>query len=121
MKTANKKKWNVTVLYEDPANLPQAGPEDYEIIRRRWKDSLIGNDLTELDGGREILDDIQAQAKSAWETYAYKGQDSCAGIPWLQDEGAAGNPDIPFENDAVEFRPAFKKNAGNGKGICSKR
>ncbi|WP_313152882.1 polysaccharide lyase family 8 super-sandwich domain-containing protein [Lacrimispora sp.] len=111
---------NVTVLYEDPANLPQTEPEDYEIIRKRWKDSLIGNDLTELNGGREILDDIQAQAKSAWEAYAYKGQDSCDGIPWPQDEGAAGNPDIPFEDDAVEFRPAFKKMLAMAKAYAAK-
>jgi hypothetical protein len=115
-----QKKWNVTVLYEDPANLPQTEPEDYEIIRKRWKDSLIGNDLTELNGGREILDDIQAQAKSAWEAYAYKGQDSCDGIPWPQDEGAAGNPDIPFEDDAVEFRPAFKKMLAMAKAYAAK-
>ncbi|WP_051464090.1 polysaccharide lyase family 8 super-sandwich domain-containing protein [Lacrimispora indolis] len=115
-----QKKWNVTVLYEDPANLPQAEPEDYEIIRKRWKDSLIGNDLTELDGGSEILDDIQAQAKSAWEAYDYKGQNSCDKIPWPQDEGAAGNPDIPFEDDAVEFRPAFKKVLAMAKAYAAK-
>ncbi|GLC79760.1 polysaccharide lyase family 8 super-sandwich domain-containing protein [Lacrimispora brassicae] len=118
--TGKQKKWNVTVLYEDPANLPQAGPEDYEIIRKRWKDSLIGNDLTELNGGGDILGDIEDQAKSAWEAYAYKGQNSCAGIPWPQDEGAAGNPDVPYENDAVEFRPAFKKMMAMAKAYAAK-
>ncbi len=38
-----------------------------------------------------------------------KGQESCLGIPWPADEGAAGNAEIPYEDDAVEFRPAFKK------------
>lgn len=115
-----QKKWNVTVLYEDPANLPQTEPADYETIRKRWKDSLIGNDLTELDGGSAILGDIQAQAKSAWEAYAYKGQDSCSGIPWVKDEGAEGNPEIPYVNDAVEFRPAFKKVLAMAKAYAAK-
>lgn len=101
--------WLVTVLYEDPANLPQADASDYAAIRTRWKESLIGDDLTVLDGGAEILADIDEQAKAAWEAYAYKGQDSCTSVPWPADEGAAGNKDVPYEDDAVEFRPAFKK------------
>ena len=115
-----QKKWNVTILYEDPENLPQVGKEDYETILKRWKDTLVGNDLTELDGGREILDTLQSQAQSAWDTYAYKGQDICADVPWPQDKGAAGNPNIPYENDAVEFRPAFKKILAMAKAYAAK-
>lgn len=102
-------KWLVTVLYEDPDHLPAADASDFAAIRRRWKESLIGDDLTALEGGTEILQKMDEQAKAAWEAYAYKGQDSCPGIPWPSDEGAAGNADVPYEDDAVEFRPAFKK------------
>lgn len=102
-------KWLVTVLYEDPDNLPAADASDFAAIRRRWKESLIGDDLTALDGGMEILQTMDEQAKAVWEAYAYKGQESCPGIPWPSDEGAAGNADVPYVDDAVEFRPAFKK------------
>lgn len=112
--------WLVTVLYEDPANLPQAEASDYEEIRTRWKESLIGDDLTVLDGGAEILAEIDEQAKDAWEAYAYKGQDTCASIPWPADEGAAGNKDVPYEDDAVEFRPAFKKVLAMAKAYAAK-
>lgn len=101
--------WLVTVLYEDPDQLPAADASDFAAIRRRWKESMIGDDLTVLEGGREILQKIDEQAETAWEAYAYKGQESCPGIPWPADEGAAGNAEIPYEDDAVEFRPAFKK------------
>lgn len=102
-------KWQVTVLYEDPDNLPEADSADYAAIRKRWKESIIGADLTAVDGGTEILETIDERAMAAWEAYAYRRQDSCQDIPWPEDAGAAGNADIAYEDDAVEFRPAFKK------------
>jgi len=102
-------KWQVTVLYEDPDNLPEADSADYAAIRKRWKESIIGADLTAVDGGTEILETIDGRAMAAWEAYAYREQDSCQDIPWPEDAGAAGNADIAYEDDAVEFRPAFKK------------
>lgn len=49
--SGKSKQWKVKVLHEDPANLPEAGPEDYAKIRDAWKESLIGTNLTEEDGG----------------------------------------------------------------------
>ena len=48
--SGKSKQWKVKVLHEDPANLPEAGPEDYAKIRTAWKESLIGTNLTEEDG-----------------------------------------------------------------------
>lgn len=48
-------------------------------------------------------------AETAWNAYAYKGEDSCPDIPWKADKGAAGVASTPYEDDAAEFRPAFKK------------
>lgn len=116
-----EKSWDVQVLFADPESLPQASEEDYENLRKRWEESLIGKDLTqEGEEGQEILAQINADAKAAWDTYAYKGQETCAGIPWPADEGAAGNKDIPYEDDAVEFRPAMKKVLAMAKAYAAK-
>ena len=48
-------------------------------------------------------------AETAWNAYAYKGEDRCPDIPWKADKGAAGVASTPYEDDAAEFRPAFKK------------
>lgn len=106
--TGQQKRWNVEILYEDPANLPAVTSEDFEKIRQTWRESLIGSNLEAEAGGPEILENLNKEAEEIWNSYAYKGQDTCAGIPWPQQEGEAGNPDIPYEDDAVEFRPAFK-------------
>lgn len=108
--SGKSKQWKVKVLHEDPANLPEAGPEDYAKIRDAWKESLIGTNLTEEDGGQEILDIINAEAEGYWNAYAYKGQETCEDVPWKGDIGGGKeNPDVPYEDDAVEFRPAFQK------------
>ena len=108
--SGKSKQWKVKVLHEDPANLPEAGPEDYAKIRTAWKESLIGTNLTEEDGGQEILDIINAEAEGYWNAYAYKGQETCEDVPWKGDIGGGKeNPDVPYEDDAVEFRPAFQK------------
>lgn len=106
--TGQQKQWNVEILHENPANLPTATTEDFAKIRETWRQSLIGSNLTAEEGGTEILQNINQQAETLWNSYAYKGQDNCSGIPWPQEEGAAGNPNIPYADDAVEFRPAFK-------------
>lgn len=116
----NREQWLVNVLYEDPAKLPKAGREDFKVIRTRWKESLIGDDLTAVDGGTEILAGLDKGAENAWNAYAYKGMDACGGIPWPGDEGAAGNKDVPYEDDAVEFRPAFKKVLSMAKAYGAK-
>ena len=51
--------------YEDPDQLPAADASDFAAIRRRWKESKIGDDLTVLEGGREILQKIDEQAETA--------------------------------------------------------
>ena len=107
--TGKKQQFNVEILYEDPENLPQVSNEDYAKIRQTWKESLIGSNLASQEGGTEILADIDKAAKEAWDAYDYKGQETCPDIPWSEDIGAAGNADTPYEDDAVEFRPAFKK------------
>ncbi len=104
-----EKVYPTVILYEDPANLPEAAAEDYAKIRQTWKESLIGTDVASAEDGAEILQAIDQEAKSAWDAYGYKGQDSCPDVPWPGDKGAAGNKDIVYQDDAVEFRPAFKK------------
>ena len=101
--------WKVEILYQSPSKLPSATVEDYGKIRQAWKESLIGKDLASEEGGAEVLEEINQEAEALWNAYVYKGQEACAGIPWAEDEGAKGNKNIPYEDDAVEFRVSFKK------------
>lgn len=101
--------WKVEILYQSPSKLPSATAEDYGKIRQAWKESLIGKDLVSEEGGAEVLEEINKEAEALWNAYVYKGQEECAGIPWAEDEGAKGNKNIPYEDDAVEFRVSFKK------------
>ena len=103
-----EQRWKVSVLYEDPANLPASTPEDYANIRNRWRETFVGSKVGEQPGGAEILADTNKKAKAAWDSYAYKGQ-TCTGIPWPDDEGKKGNKKVPYTEDAAEFRPAFQK------------
>ena len=101
--------WKVEILYQSPSELPSATAEDYGNIRQAWKESLIGKDLASEEGGAEVLEEINQEAEALWNAYVYKGQEACGGIPWAEDEGAKGNKNIPYEDDAVEFRVSFKK------------
>lgn len=101
--------WKVEILYQSPSKLPSATAEDYGKIRQAWKESLIGKDLVSEEGGAEVLEEINKEAEALWNAYVYKGQEECASIPWAEDEGAKGNKNIPYEDDAVEFRVSFKK------------
>lgn len=101
--------WKVEILYQSPSVLPSAAEEDYGKIRQAWKESLIGKELSLEEGGAEVLEEINQEAETIWNSYAYKGQEECSGIPWTEDEGAKGNKNIPYKDDAVEFRPSFKK------------
>lgn len=101
--------WEVEILYQSPSKLPSATAEDYGKIRQAWKESLIGKDLVSEEGGAEVLEEINQEAEALWNAYVYKGQEECGGIPWAEDEGAKGNKNIPYEDDAVEFRVSFKK------------
>lgn len=101
--------WKVEILYQSPSELPSATAEDYGKIRQAWKESLIGKDLASEEGGAEVLEEINQEAEALWNAYVYKGQEACGGIPWAEDEGAKGNKNIPYEDDAVEFRVSFKK------------
>ena len=105
----NTKQWDVKILHVDPSELPEVTAEDYARIRRNWKESLIGTNLLQEDGGAEILAALNEEAQTAWDAYVYKEGDVCEGIPWKEDEGAKGNANIPYEDDAVEFRPSVKK------------
>ncbi len=107
-KDGNEKVYPTTILFEDPDNLPEVTKEDYKAIRERWKESLVGANLSSTEGGAEILEAIDKAAKEAWEAYEYKGQDTCPDIPWTGDIGTEGS-DIEYKDDAVEFRPAFQK------------
>ena len=104
-----EKKFKVEVLYTVPENLPKATEEDYAKIRKTWKESIVGVDLASEEDGAEILVSMNKAAETAWNAYAYKGEDSCPDIPWKADKGAAGVASTPYEDDAAEFRPAFKK------------
>lgn len=101
--------WKVEILYQSPSKLPSATAEDYGKIRQAWKESLIGKDLVSEEDGAEVLEEINQEAEALWNAYVYKGQEECGGIPWAEDEGAKGNKNIPYEDDAVEFRVSFKK------------
>lgn len=101
--------WKVEILYQSPSKLPSATAEDYGKIRQAWKESLIGKDLVSEEGGAEVLEEINQEAEALWNAYVYKGQEECGGIPWAEDEGAKGNKNIPYEDDAVEFCVSFKK------------
>ena len=101
--------WKVEILYQSPSKLPSATAEDYGKIRQAWKESLIGKDLVSEEGGAEVLEEINQEAEALWNAYVYKGQEECGGIHWAEDEGAKGNKNIPYEDDAVEFRVSFKK------------
>lgn len=101
--------WKVEILYQSPSKLPSATAEDYGKIRQVWKESLIGKDLVSEEDGAEVLEEINQEAEALWNAYVYKGQEECGGIPWAEDEGAKGNKNIPYEDDAVEFRVSFKK------------
>lgn len=104
-----EKVYPTKILFEDPDNLPEVTDEDYAKIRQAWKESLVGTDVASAEGGAEILETIDQEAKDAWDAYEYKGQDSCPDVPWPGDLGKAGNADVEYKDDAVEFRPAFKK------------
>lgn len=104
-----EKVYPTRILYEDPDNLPQVTDDDYGKIRQAWKESLVGTDVASSEGGDEILETIDQEAKAAWDAYEYKGQDSCPDVPWPGDLGEAGNEEVEYKDDAVEFRPAFKK------------
>lgn len=105
----HKKQYSIEILYTNPETLPEASSEDYAKVRQVWKESLVGSGLNKEEGGTEILASMDQAAKTAWDAYAYKGQDSCPDIPWKADEGAAGVASTPYVDDAAEFRPAFKK------------
>ncbi len=106
--SGKEKVYPTTILFEDPDNLPEVTKEDYKTIRERWRESLVGTNISSTEGGAEILESIDKAARNAWDAYEYKGQDTCPGIPWTGDIGAAGS-DIEYKDDAVEFRPAFQK------------
>ena len=72
--------------------------------RQAWKESLIGTNLTEEDGGQEILDIINAEAEGYWNAYAYKGQETCEDVPWKGDIGGGKeNPDVPYELSLIHI------------------
>lgn len=99
-----KKVWDVQVLYENPANLPQAQPDDYAKIRTAWKENLIGTGPDDTEAGRETLRQLTEDAKLSWNTYEYKGMETCEDIPWPADAGTGSDSEIPFRDDAAKFR-----------------
>lgn len=113
-------KWNVEILYQDPKTLPTVTQEDFAKIRKNWVESIIGDNLETQKGGKELLKEINEKAKKLWNTYEYKGKEKCEGIPWLEDKDKAGNKEIAYEDDAVEFRPAFKKVLDMSKAYAAK-
>ncbi len=106
--SGKRKVWTVEVRCMAPEELPEASEEDYRKVRQTWIESLIGKNLLQMEGGEELIAGAETAARTAWDSYAYKGQDSCPALPWPEMEGAAGNPNMPFCDDAVEFRPVIK-------------
>lgn len=115
--TGKQKAYNIIVRTANPESLPSAAQEDYRVLRENWKESVIGSNLTASETGRAALKLIEDNADKFWNSYAYKGQDSCPGIPWPNetDEAkiaaggkASGNINTPYVDDAAEFRPAIQ-------------
>lgn len=104
------KTWKVAVLAARPEELPKAGKKQYAELRRRWIESLAGGSLDMKDPvAAAAVERIDKTAEEAWQAYAYKGKSSCESMPWPEDAGQKGNPQTKYEDDAVEFRPAFQK------------
>lgn len=103
----NRKTWDVRVHALDEKDMVQAAPKDYQLIRERWKESLVGINLSDSQEGQTFRKELEEEAARIWNSYQYKGLGICSGIPWPEEvdtNGYAGNPDIRFEDDAVEFR-----------------
>ena len=77
-----EKQFKVEVLYTVPENMPNDTADDYAKIRKTWKESIVGVDLASEEGGAEILASMNKAAETAWNAYAYKGEDHCPDIPW---------------------------------------
>ena len=103
------KEWKVNVLYTEKEKLPTASSEDYKKLIQKWSAQLVGENPDENDAAiMETVKSLNEQAQGIWDRYSYKGQPECNGIPWPDEEGKKGNPNIEYKRDAVEFRQAFK-------------
>lgn len=108
-KEGNTKEWKVNVLFTAKENLPTVTPQDYQNLRAKWSSLLVGQNLDQNDTViMETVNNLNVQAQEIWNRYSYKGQPVCGGIPWKDEEGKKGNPNIEYQRDAVEFRPAFQ-------------
>lgn len=108
-KNGQKREWKVNVSFTEKENLPVAESQDYKELREKWIGLLVGKDIDENDAvTMEAVEKITTSAQEIWDSYTYKNQSVCGGIPWKDQEGASGNPNIEYQRDAVEFRPAFK-------------
>lgn len=106
----NTKTWKLIIHAVDKKVLPKANKKQYHKLREKWKTQLTGGALDMNDDvAVQAVKKVDEQAFAVWNSYAYKGKNSCQTPPWPEDIGLKGNPDIKYEDDAVEFRSAFQK------------
>ncbi|SCP97626.1 polysaccharide lyase 8 family protein [Anaerobium acetethylicum] len=103
--------WTVHVLYADPATFPAPESADYAQMRTKWKESIVGKD-NDLTNGKvaEIIAGIQTACENEWNTYLYRGQESCPDVPWeahLKDAKGIVRTKEEYQYDAVLFRKSF--------------
>lgn len=108
-KNGQKKEWKLKVSYTESENLPVVEPQDYKDLREKWISLLVGKNIDKNDTATmAAVEKINTQAQEIWNRYSYKNQPVCGGIPWKDEEGVKGNPNIEYQRDAVEFRSAFQ-------------
>ncbi|GAA4654843.1 hypothetical protein GCM10023142_19810 [Anaerocolumna aminovalerica] len=108
-KNGQKREWKVNIAFTESENLPVVEPQDYKALREKWIGLLVGKNIDKNDPATmAAVEKINSQAQEIWNRYSYKNQPQCGGIPWKDEEGATGNPNIEYQRDAVEFRSAFK-------------
>lgn len=106
-----RKIWDLHVHAMSEEELPEAVEADFLTVRSRWQENLIGSNVSDMEGGQQILDALEEAAEKLWDEYEYKGLEACGGIPWPMEQdkyGGPGNPEVPYEDDAVEFRPVVQ-------------
>lgn len=101
--------WKVEVLHYNPSSLPKVSDTDYATVRKNWKETLIGRELSLSEEGRHILSEIEKDAEKVWNVYKFKGQKQCKDFPWeVNPNGSCGNH-ISYTDDAGEMETAYAK------------
>lgn len=106
--TGKEKTWEFEVRAFEASQLPKAQKTDYQAMRSRYVENLTGgkNDLNDPDV-KAFVEKIEKEAKEAWDSYGYKGKETCEGVPWKEDQGDGTLTE--YKEDAVKFRKSYQK------------